>query len=687
MQYKIHQKLCLLLSMFFVFSINSFASSQSFEVESNNSIAGLPVFLTSKGGLPSSDIVFEIETPDQEVVKINSKTDSAGFSKVKLKSDYTEKAGLYRVYAYFKDKDYSSNLTTFKVLASDLDYTKSFLSPENFVFDTFQTAKVSLFLRDKFDNPISNRLVKLINDENGLVYEDKAFLSDNNGQIDFFLSSSSSKKFNLSFLDVSSGKVIPISGSVSFFDSDDVFSSSMGNSSGPVSVLKFENIPDDIGKLEYLSLTVSAYDSMNQLVNSYKGKVRFSVLSDNADKVILPTDYAFVTADQGSHTFTLALLFKEAGTYKVQVSDISDITIKGEYDFVVKESGSNVLLEDSSIILESPLSGTYNSNIATISGSAQPGAKLKIFDNEILLTSLIADFEGKFSYTTNPLVNGSHLVYVSHFDNNDLEIDRSLEVSFTVDTDAPEVLEEILEPSGEISAGSDFVYQIKVNKPLSKAKIYFNDNVYDMEMKSDDTYFINLKAPNSPGNYKIGIELSDSLNNQLNIQDKAEILVSAATTTMKTVSNLKAVGYDKRIVLNWDNPDNLEQVSFYRIYYGTSPEALNNAVDTFTSSNTWYIPNLQNGNTYFFQIEAIGLNGDKSPLLSNIASASPVLNLIDVTSPDVLHGVAGSDVLAELNSDVSNTGPGLNALIGSFFILISLIHFRKNIFGLIKSRD
>ncbi len=687
MQHKIHQKIVLLVSMFFVFSFSGFASTQNFEVESSNSIAGLPVFLSSKVALPNSDIVFEIETPDKSIVKINSKTDKEGFSKVKLLPEYTEKAGLYRAFAYFNVNGFASNVTTFNVFSSELDYSKSFLSPQNFVFDTYKTAKVSLFLRDKFDNPITERLVKLINEDNDLVYEDKTFFSDENGQIDFLLSSSKSKKFNLSFLDVSSGKVLPISTYVSFFDKDDVFSSSMGNSSGPVSLLKFENIPDEIGKLEYLSLTVSAYDSMNQLVNSYKGKVRFTVLSDNADKVILPTDYAFVTADQGSHTFTLALLFKEAGNYKLQVSDISDLTIKGEYDFVVKESGSSVLSEDSSIILESPLSGTYNSNIATISGTAQPGDKLKVFDNEILLTSLKADFEGKFSYTTNPLVNGSHLVYVSHFDNNDLEIDRSLEVNFTVDTDAPEVLEELLEPSGEISAGSDFVYQIKVNKPLSNAKIYFNDNVYDMEMKTDDTYFINLKAPNTPGTYSIGIELSDSLNNQLNIQDKAEISVSAATTTMKTVNNLKAVGYDKRVVLNWDNPENLDQVSFYRIYYGTSPETLNNAVDTFTSSNTWYIPNLQNELTYFFQIEAIGLNGDKSPTLSNIASASPVLNLIDVTSPDVLHGVAGSDILAELESDVSNTGPGLNALIGSFFILLSLIHFRKNLFGIIKSRD
>jgi hypothetical protein len=687
MQHKIYTKFALFFCVLLLSAFSAFASTFNFEVNGSSSIAGLPVLLSTNSGKADSQIVFEVVTPDSLVVNIQSKTDASGFAKVKLSEEYTTKAGNYRVRAYLNDFDLSSNVSTFEILASDLDFEKSFSTPEDGVFESFKTAKVSIFLRDEFDNPIIQRLIKVVPDQTDLVYEDKAFFSDSEGKVDFLLSSNKTKKYNLNFFDVSLGAFLPLKTEISFINGDEVSSSFMGNSSGPVSILKFENLPDEIGKLEYLSLTVSAYDSMDQLVNSYKGKIRFSVVGDNSDKVILPADYAFVTADQGSHTFTLALLFKEAGTYKLQVSDISDTNIKGEFDFVVKDSGLSLLSDDSTIILESPLAGTYNSNIATISGTAQPGAKLKIFDNEILLTSLIADFEGKFSYTTNPLVNGSHLVYVSHFDNNDLEVDRSLEVSFTVDTEAPVVLEESFEPSGSISGGSDFVYRIRVDKPLSKAQVFFNDNIYDMESQGDNTYSIILTAPNDSGTYSIGIELLDSLNNELNIQNKAEILVESPSTTMKTVSNLIASGFDRRIVLTWDNPENLNDVSFYRIYYGTAPETLNNAVDTFTSSNTWYIPNLQNGLPYFFQIEAIGVNGDKSPSLSNIASASPVLNLIDVESPDVLHGVAGSDIIAELDSDVSNTGPGLNALIGSFLILLSLIHFRKKLFDFAFSRD
>jgi hypothetical protein len=188
-----------------------------------------------------------------------------------------------------------------------------------------------------------------------------------------------------------------------------------------------------------------------------------------------------------------------------------------------------------------------------------------------------------------------------------------------------------------------------------------------------------LKAPNTAGDFPIGLEISDVLNNKLNKQNKASVNVAAALSKMELVKNLSAEAYDRRVVLNWDNPLNLDDVEFFRIYYGTSPESLVNAVDTFTSSNTWYIPNLQNGLTYYFQMEAIGVNGDKSPGLSNIVSATPILNLVDIESPDVLHGVAGADVLATLDSDVSNTGPGLNVILGLGLIFISLFNFRDKI--------
>lgn len=680
MQYKNIFKTIFFLLAFFTISLVGIAYNSVLEISAQNTIAGLPTYIDAKNGLANSSISFYIETPENKTIKINSIVDSLGNSRVKLNADLTEFSGDYRVSAIL-DNGLKSNVSTFKVFPGDLNTEKSFFTPSDSVMNTNETVVLTLFLRDSFNNPISGKYLRIVPDKSGLIYEDKAFSTDSEGKIVFPVSSNITLNSVISVFDIELDKFLDLSTSVSFFNEGDYLLSGMGNSSGPVSSLKFENLPSEINPLEYLSFTISAYDSLNQLVNGYKGKVRFSVLTSNADKVILPSDYGFVTADQGSHTFTLALLFKESGNFKIQVQDMADPLIKGELDINVSNSTDSI--EGSlTIELDSPLSGTYNSNIQTISGKAQAGAKLNIFDNDILLTTIIADIDGNFSYVTNPLVNGNHSVFVSAIDNQDIEVDRSETVNFTVDTEAPQVLTEEINPLSPISAGSEFEYKIIVDKPLVKAQVILNSVVYDLKNVSENIYSAKLVAPIIPGTYSLGIELRDSLQNELIVSEKLSIVVEEALSTMEVVTNLKAEAFDRRVVLTWDNPLNLEEISFYRIYYGNSPENLVNAVDTFTSANTWYVPNLQNGLEYFFQAEAVGLNGDTSPALSNIVSATPVLNLIDTVSPDVLHGVAGSEILNELESDVSNTGTPLSLLLGSFLIIISLIHFRKDLMKL-----
>lgn len=679
MQYKNLFKILLGVASFFTFTVVSFANSVSIEAYAQNSYSGMDVLLTSSKVDAYTDIVFQVETPTGQSLSISSKTNENGVAKAKLYSEYTKVSGIYRLSARYSSEISSGKVSFFNVFSSEFSNEKSLVSPSEYLASSGETVKIDVVLRDVNNNNISNRLVKIVPSVDGLVYDSSSVLTDSNGLASFYVSSNLEKAFYISVLDVASGSVLTNRSKIAFIAENNQIASAVGNSSGPASYLEFENIPDNIGILEYLSLTISAYDSDDQLVNDYKGKLRFSVLSNNAENVLLPADYAFVTSDQGSHTFALALLFKTPGTYKLEVKDLSDSNLKGEIELVVSDS-EIVAIGDSSIILESPLAGTYNSNIQTISGVSQPAAKLKIFDNNILLTSLISDFEGKFSYTSNPLVNGSHNLYVAAYDNNDLETDRSIEVMFTVDTEAPQILSETLLPEGDVVGGSDITYSFSSDKQLNLAKVYFNDVIYDMVSGEDNFYSISFKAPLIAGNYVLGVEIRDSLNNELKIPAKFEINVLEADSTMKTIENLTATGADRRVILTWDNPENLDEISFYRVYYGTSPDELVNAVDTFTSSNTWYIPNLQNGLRYYFKVLAVGLNGDTSPDLSNVSSAEPVLNLADMESPDVLHGVAGNEILNELGADVSNTGPGLNILLVLTFCFSILFHFRKKIY-------
>jgi hypothetical protein len=681
MQLKSILKLVLLPVFVLMSSVSVFANNEEVFVNVSNSIAGLDILLTSSKTNPNTDLIFDIETPDYKQIKISSKTNSAGIAKARLLSKYTEKSGDYRVSAYLKTKTNSSVVTLFSVNPSDLDYDKSVSSSSDYLATVNETVKVDLALVDKFNNPIENRLIKVISSDSGLVFEDKNYLSDKNGKISIFLSSSREKVYFLSFLDIASGKTLNNRSKIAFLnESSSRNMLNIGNSSGPINSFQFENLPLDIKTLEYISFTLSAYDNNDQIVNGYRGRVRFSVVSENEEDVVLPADYAFVASDQGSHTFSLALLFKNTGTYKIRATDMSDSEVFGELELNIG-LGEVLPPAESSIILSSPLAGTYNSNIQTISGKSQPGAKLQIFDNDILLTSLISDFEGNFTYTTAPLVNGEHKLYVLALDNNDVEIDRSIEVVFSVDTDAPNILKEEISPIGDIPAGTEIRYSIQTDKTLSSAKINFDDNVFDMSLGPENSYFLTFNAPSQLGEYPLGIELKDTLNNELNISQKLTLKIVEAVSSMPTITGLIANGTDKRVILTWDNPENLDEIDFYRIFYGVSPTELNNAIDTFTSSNTWYIPNLQNGVSYYFTIYAVGKNRDISAVASNMASAMPVLNVIETVDPDILHGTAGSEILNELTHDVSDSGPGLYVLFVLTFLSSIIFHFRKRIFN------
>ena len=66
------------------------------------------------------------------------------------------------------------------------------------------------------------------------------------------------------------------------------------------------------------TFTVTALDTLGNIVTGYAGTVHFT---STDSKAILPTDYTFVTTDQGVHTFNATLL--TAGTQSITATDAS----------------------------------------------------------------------------------------------------------------------------------------------------------------------------------------------------------------------------------------------------------------------------------------------------------------------------------------------------------------------------
>lgn len=70
---------------------------------------------------------------------------------------------------------------------------------------------------------------------------------------------------------------------------------------------------------DYITFTVTARDSWNNIVGDYNGTVTFT--SNDPQAEFSPSNYTFIPADNGSHTFTNGVRLKTAGSRYITVSD------------------------------------------------------------------------------------------------------------------------------------------------------------------------------------------------------------------------------------------------------------------------------------------------------------------------------------------------------------------------------
>ncbi len=660
-----------------VFTIGSSflgVSSARTMIEANgmDCIAGNPSIITSSVTVPKENVYFQIKNPLGEIYSLSSMSSSEGIAKVELDSDLTEKAVKYIVSAKLGDSSEYGQKNYFTVYPGKVSLSNSLITPENQVVNSLtEKAEFLVRLADDFGNPVEGHKVRLIstsiNDEIKTVNSNN--ISNSSGEVKFKVSNSQNETVTYSVYNTTEDKLLKQKAKVVYFDdSNKLFSNnfsptfaSMGNSAGPINEFKFEDIPDTIYPGRNISFTLTAYDINEEIVTNYEGEVTFSVETANSQYVKLPEDYTFTPEDRGSHTFSLALLFQRADDYIIKVQDVDNEDIYSEKLFIVTDE-SPPLNDIGDIVITNPLPGTYSNNIQTIKGTAEPGARLKIFDNDIEIVSLTADVNGDFSYTAGPLTEGEHNIYVARVNEVGTIIDTSEVVTFNIDAEGPEVLEVILDPPESVEPGGAVNVEISVNKDLSRAEVVIDGNVFELRRTAPQTYEAVISAPIEFGTYELNFNLTDELGNRTSYENSVTLNVtpdgSLTGVGPSMVLNLIATPGDKRVTLNWTKPtDNPELIKNYRVYYGTSPERLIHAVDTFTDATTWYIPDLENNVEYYFAVAAVDIKGNISEQFEKIVSSIPRATLRDVVEPDIENGIEGEDVLDEMEDDLSDVGP------------------------------
>ena len=643
-----------------------------------DTVAGYATVLRTSKVDAGKDVVFDIRKPSGKIISLNTLSNSNGVALVNLSDYYTREAGIYNVSAKLEGLT-SSGWRNFTVYPSSVSTSASTISPTDQVIrSSDENAKLVVKLVDEYGNPIEGHQLKIISSSKDDDINVDSQISDQFGSATFVLSSNSSGTSTYSVYDVTADRILDSKARVVYFESDDYVFSNKEPSyyyastfalGGPVDSFEFEDVPDQINPGETISVKVSAMDSQNQKASDYLGTLRFSVEGENAPFAKTPDDYTFVLADQGSHTFSLALLFQQAGDYKMKVTDLNNPGIFGEKTFSVVDA--SYVDGGAEIVISNPSSGnTYSNSVQVISGKATPGSSLKIFDNDVEMHSLIADLNGDFSYTTGPLLVGSHKIYVASVNGDGTILKTSKITEIAIDVSGPQISQALIEPSGEVDPGSAVKITLNVSDELSKASMVLQGSVYEFAKTPEGKYTLEVAAPMDFGEYPLDFIIADELGNESNYKAHSTLKVGklvVAVIEVGEVTGLKATPGDSRVTLNWIAPlSSTNPIKNYRIFYGISPNQLTEATDTFTDSTTWYIPNLNNNVEYFFTVLAVDTAGNTASVFGDIVASIPVPPVVYTPPPSFVFGARAEEseqALEEMEEDVSDSGPELTWLI------------------------
>ncbi len=97
----------------------------------------------------------------------------------------------------------------------------------------------------------------------------------------------------------------------------------------------FTGAPSSASAGASFNVTVTAYDSSNQVLTGYQGAVHFTSTDLHA---LLPADFSFTAADQGVHTFSISLA--TAGTQAVTVAEAGKASVNATQSGIMVQAGA-----------------------------------------------------------------------------------------------------------------------------------------------------------------------------------------------------------------------------------------------------------------------------------------------------------------------------------------------------------
>lgn len=608
-----------------------FAVASQRTITAYDTIAHFETLLKGSGFFPNEAVTLVLMDPRGEQTELKVVSDPAGKISETIPLESTTTAG-----TYFLRENKTALETSFQVFPGEMDIKTSSMA--------VYKSTITVTIVDAFGNPLEGHEVTLISSRAADSIAPTSAVTNELGQASFSVDSQKAGVSVFTATDESAGSTLESRTSVTFngatskpvwLKSSVLNASAIGGDTEPVliaqassSVASFliENFPASVRRNEATSFRVSAIDSSGNVVTSYTGTVVFTSTDPNAT---LPSPYVFSSADQGRKTFSLGVSFATVGTQKLTVYQQGNVLLKGEkaIDVIPSESGPG---GSSQVRITMPATGTYARNTMSIEGEAAPNAKVQIYHNGQQVIEVQASGTGRFTYQTSLLVDGPHTFQAKS------DGAESQTVSITIDS-TPAQVEQVDISKTQLAPGEQTELTIRTDPDAKTVEATVGESLVELEADSQNpgVYQGIITAPAREGSYMINVIITDTLGNPSPAVEVGRITVNAGLTpdgpavfeVPSKVTGVIPVAGNGRVTLQWNPATAASGIAFYRIYYGTTPGNLQLVVNTTSAATTWYVPNLRNGSTYYFQVVGVDANGNEGDNRSDVVTSVPLSSL------------------------------------------------------------
>lgn len=600
-----------------------------------DTVAGLGTQVMLQNCTSNSSITLRITGPTGAVSDQHTSVDATGNATVLIPSKTTLISGTYRVTAE------TAQASSFTVISDrpDDDQTVLSASPSIVASGGQGTVRVSMVVRDRYQNPVAGRPIALISNRTTDDIVAGSTVTSQEGTITWIVTPKDPGTMTLTAYDVLSARQMKVQADITVGDATTVSplrASLTGTERGgdaltadavSMQVTGFNISLDpenaEVKTNELFSLVIKAMNGKS-VSRGYIGTL--TVKSSDPDarlpkqgkvpKEPLTGLIDMRSVDQGVRPVSQSFLFKHPGVQTITVADQIDPSITGSIDIVVaRGSGSS----DEIQILD-PVDGARikRANTLMISGRAPSFMNLTV---EGLGTSFPGESDAENTFRIPIKVPPTYNELTLYIESENKTY-KSAPIHIFIDDTAPAIQTASIDPAEGKTESKGAITVISEPSLPSLTATIDGVKVSLVEKEgSPGTYTGELTAPKKEGVYDTTIVATDPAGNATTLLLKWTI----GTREIPTVVNVKAGSEGGIITLTWDAVDGVS-VTAYKIYIAkeSDPGNILYSVSTQKPVTSAIIKDLPRGERYVFTMTAVTKEGFESARKSDpVVAGSP----------------------------------------------------------------